>query len=89
MTEKQIFKLIEKHCCNIEESTKNGIVAHQLNVDDFTEELITEIGKEKREGYGNGVMDAIDKSRIIIKKDKGGNYFLAIDKKRMRKLLKD
>jgi hypothetical protein len=36
---KKVFEVIERNCLEIEESSKNGIIAHKLDVDDFTNDL--------------------------------------------------
>lgn len=39
MNKTQLFKLIEKNSAKIEESSKNGIIAHQVEVDDLVDDL--------------------------------------------------
>lgn len=51
----EVYKLIERNSVHIEESSKNGIIAHHLDVDGFLDDLfnnveIRENGKEFRRG---------------------------------------
>ena len=37
----KIFELIERNSVNIEESSKNGVIAHQVDVDELVDDLFS------------------------------------------------
>ena len=41
MTKTQIFELIDRNSVEIEESSKNGIIAHHVDVDELVNDLFT------------------------------------------------
>jgi len=44
----ELFKLIERNSADIEESSKNGIIAHHVDVDELVNDLFTLCGVSQR-----------------------------------------
>lgn len=71
MDKTQLFRLIEKHSAKIEESSKNGIIAHHVEVDDLVDDLfaLCEVSRSKpiKEETKNHIKDIAKYTEIINK----------------------